>query len=146
MKKLLIPLTLILMAIVVACSVQIKQWIYPEKTVTKDLNLTIVNANSYRSHVYAHSSAMLNVVVIRLRKQQMDTLFVKDYPSFKLSRLSSYSQSFNQRIHVPGVTDKKEKIILVYNIVYKTKESMFVMPYVNYIGKGTTNDNFVITI
>ena len=146
MKKLFIPLTFILLAIVVACSVQIKQLIYPEKTVTKDLNITIVHANSYSSHVYANSSAMLNVVVIRLRKQHMDTLFIKDYPSFKLRNLSSYSKSFNERIHVPGIKDKKEKIILVYNIVYKTKESMFVMPYVNYIGNGTTNDNFYITI
>ena len=140
------PLTFILLAIVVACSIQIKQLIFPGKTVTKDLSITIVPANTYHSRVYANSSATLNVVVIKLRGQKMDTLFVKEYPKFKLSKLSSYSKGFNQNIHVSNVIDKKEKIILLYNISYTTKESIFVMPYVNYIGSGTTNDKFLITI
>ncbi len=146
MKNILFSITFILLAVAFACSLQIKQWLYPEQTVTKDVNLTIVHANPYHSHVYANSTAMLNVMVIRLRGQQMDTLFVRDYLDFKLSKLSSYSKGFNENIHVPEVTDKKEKIILVYNIVYKTKESTFIIPHVNYIGIGITNDKFLITI
>lgn len=76
----------------------------------------------------------------------MDTIFVKDYPDFKLTKLSSYAKGFNQNIYIPDVADKKERIILVYKIIYTTKESVLTVPTVNFIGKGETNDKFLINI
>jgi hypothetical protein len=146
MKKILVVFTLIVLLVSVAYCGQIEQLICPEKIVSKNINITIVPANTYRSSVYAKSSAMLNVLVIKLKGQEMDTLFEKDYPKFKLNNLPSYSKNFNQSIYISNIADNKEKIILVYNIIYKTKESFLTIPSVHYIGKGATNDKFTISI
>ncbi len=146
MKKIICSFVLIISVITLSFSAQIKEWISPEKKVGKNLNLTIVHANPYRSRIYNHSTAMLNVVVIRVVGQKMDTLFVKNYPDFKLTKLSSFSKGFNQNIYIPDVADEKEKIVLVYNIIYTTKESVLTIPTVNFIGKGATNDKFIINI
>lgn len=146
MKKIFLLVSSMFFIVSLACSGYIKEWIFPEKTVAKNINLQIVEASNYRYKVYRNSSAMLNITVISLHGNDRDTLITKDYPDFKLRNLSSYSKGFKQNIYIPGVLDKKEQIIVLYTIKYISKGSVLTVPNVKYIGKGTTNDNYLIQI
>jgi hypothetical protein len=125
---------------------RINQWIRPEKIVSKNVNLIIVPENNFGSSAYAHSSAMINVTVIKLSDHKTDTIFVKDYPNFSLRSLPSYSRNFKQSIHIPNVADRRERIVFLYTVIYKSKGSLLKIPFVNYIGHGATNDDIHINI
>ncbi len=146
MKKIFISIICILTTVLLAYSGTVHEWIFPEKTVAKNINLQISKTNNYRYKVYHNSYAMVNVTVISLHKNNIDTLITKDFTDFKLRNLSSYSKTFNQNIHVPDVSDKKQQIVVVYTIKYTSKGSTLMIPNVKYIGKGVTNDNFIIHI
>ena len=144
MKKIFLVLSCIFFIVTLACSAYIKEWISPEKTVTKNINLQIVHSTSYQNRIYRNSSAMLNIVVISLHGNNTDTLLTKDFPDFKLRNLPSYSKEFRQTIFIPNVVDKKEQIIVLYTIKYISKGSVLTIPNIKYVGKGVTNDNLLI--
>lgn len=146
MRKIFLFSACIVFMLLLACSGYLKEWISPEKTVAKNINLQIVEASSYKYKIYRNSSAMLNITVISVHENKSDTLVTKDYPNFKLRNLPLYSKGFNQNIYIPYVLDKKEQIIVLYTIRYTSKGSVLTIPNVKHIGKGTTNDNLLIQI
>lgn len=146
MKKIFLLVSCIFSVGLFAYSPSIKNWIFPEVKVTKNINLEIKQANTYGFKAYRHSSAMLNITVISLRGADVDTLVTKDYPAFKLRNLPSYSKSFKEFISVTDISDRQEQVIVLYTIKYKSDGHILIVPYRKYIGKGTTNDTFLIQI
>lgn len=144
MKKLISIFIFTLMLITVSFYAQLKQWIRPISTVDKNIVLTISPDNSYRHKVYDHSSAQLNVTVIKLSRFRRDTLVTKEYPEFKLKNLTAVSERFNETIHIPDAGSGP--IVINYNITYKWKGSILEIKNLKRMDKGMAQDQLLIHI
>ncbi len=144
MRKFL--LSSILVVLTASFQTPIKELICPEKPISKTINFKIAPAATYQHKAYAHSFAALHITVIKLKGNRIDTLIEKEYPDFKLSKLTSYSKEFHQIVRIPKVVDSKEQIIFLYNVTYKSKGSSLKVPNANWITRGTTESDIQISI
>ena len=144
MKKLISIFVFALMLITASFYAQVKQWIRPISTVDKNIVLTISPDNSYRHKVYDHTSAQLNVTVIKWSRFKRDTLVTKDYPEFKLKNLAAVSKRFNETIHIPDAG--RGPIVINYNITYKWKGSILEIKNLKRMDKGMAQDQLLIHI
>jgi hypothetical protein len=118
---------------------QVKQWIYPEKTISKNISLNVSAGSEYSSRAYANSVAMLQYTVIKVKGNKSVVLLENVYPELELKKLHLLSPAFLQNIHISGVNDNKEQIIINYTITYKSNGSVLKIQNSRYISKGENN-------
>lgn len=118
---------------------QVKHLLRPEKKVTKSISL-IVSKNNYDPRIYHSSNASVELILIKISKHSTDTIMQKQYPEFRLKKLASFAETFNQTIEIPDVVDRKERILVHYIITYKSKGSVLQIKQGKLIPRKVTED------
>lgn len=134
------------MVISAAFYAQLKQWIHPNTTVDKEIVVAISADNSYRHQIYDHSSAQVNVTVVKLRGAKPDTLVTKEFPEFKLKNLADVSKQFNETICIPVTAEGKGRIVIDYNVTYKWKGSILEVKNLKQMDKNNIENQLLIHI
>jgi hypothetical protein len=146
MKKLLLTLTFTTVVVTASFHAQVLHWIRPEKTISKEIHLNVAADFNYSCRVYDHSFAKVSLTILKIKGNEMDTLWEKQYPDVPLKKFPSLKQALRQTIHIPGVVDSKEQIVLSYTITYTSKESILQIQKHKFVSKGKSNDQFYIII
>lgn len=146
MKKLLFTTIFTLAVFTASFHAQVKHLIVPEKKINKNISLIISPDRNYTPHIYTYCEAKLDYTIVKIRGRQIDTLVQKEYPAIKLKKLSAFAEGFNQTIEIPGVSDKKERIVVSYTITYQSDEGQLKVHYNNPIPVGSKEEQLQITI
>ncbi len=146
MKKLILTLVLTIAIVATSFYAQIKNCIYPEKTVSKDISLKVFAGSDYSAKAYNHSVAKLHLTVFKVIGKESTIVLKKEYPALHLKKLHSLTQTVDQTLHISGVVDSREQIVIVYTITYKTKGNILTIENAKWIAKGIQKDQLHITI
>ena len=147
MKKILITgLTAIILVTGLAFNQQIIQGFSSEKPIQKEINFTIGADNNYTSKAYESSYASVKVTVTKISGKKETIIWSKSFDTMPLKKYADFKNALSSKIIIPGVLDRKEKLLVIYTITYNTKGSILQTAYGAEISKGQKNDNLFINI
>jgi hypothetical protein len=117
-----------------------------EVSVSKNIDVEVYKTSSYVSPVYAKSTAQLEVTVVRIKNNRKDTVWQH---SFQPTELKDFPESDNpllQKITIPNVNDRKEKLEVYYKVTYDSKGSILNYWNITTIGQGQQTGKLHIQI
>jgi hypothetical protein len=109
---------------------------YAGKPVNKNINFEVYKNASYVSPAYAHAFATLQVTIVRVKGNKKDTVWEHTYQPKELKDYPASDKPMVQKITIPNVNDKKEKLEVYYRIIYNAQGSVLNMLNTTTIGKG----------
>ncbi len=145
-KLLLISFTVVLLAFGLIFNQEIVQFFSPEKPVQKEISFMIGAYNNYSSKAYESSYATVQVTVTKISNRKETVIWSKAFVNLPLNKYSALKTAVANKLIIPDVLDKKEKLMITYTITYNTKGSILQMAYETEILKGQKNDNLFINI
>src|SRR5258706_13882306 len=120
-KKLLIGTALILL---VGAYCFLAKSLFPGTPVNKDIDVSVYKTASYISPAYADTYATLEVTVVRVNGNKKDTAWQHTFEPKKLEDYPASDKPMVQKITIPNVNDRKEKLEIWYRLTYNTKGSV----------------------
>jgi hypothetical protein len=117
-----------------------------EKPVSKDINVEVYKTASYISAAYANTFATLEVTVIRVKGNKKDTAFQHIFQPKELKDYPGSDKPLVQKITIPNVNDRKEKLEIYYKLTYDSKGSVLNFLNTKTIGKGEQTSKVNIQI
>jgi hypothetical protein len=92
--------------------------------VNKNISFTVYKNSSYSSVVYNNTSAQVHIVVEKINdKGQRTKVWDRMLDAKCLSQYPSAENALQQKITIPNVNEKKERIIVYYTLTYNSKGS-----------------------
>jgi hypothetical protein len=146
MRKLFFTIILSMAVITASFHAQVKKLVIRERKVSKNIEVAISTENNYSSHAYKYCEAAIDYTVVKVRGGRMDTLLQKEFLPFKLKELSSFAKSFDEKIAIKDVADRREQIIIYYTITYSSKGSTLKVNQEKLVPKGVAADSLKIHI
>ena len=115
-------------------------------SVSKNIDLEVYKTASYVSPAYANATASLEVIVVKVKNNQRDTIYQHSFQPTELKNFPASDKPMTQKISIPNVNDKKERLEVYYKVTYDSKGS--VLNFLNYttIGKGQQTGKLNIQI
>lgn len=117
-----------------------------ETPVSKDINVEVYKTASYISPAYANTFATLQVTIIRVNGNKKDTAFQHTFQSKELKDYPASDKPMIQKITIPNVNDRKEKLEIYYKLTYNTKGSILNFLNTTILGKGQQSGKLHIQI
>ncbi|MBS1746052.1 MAG: hypothetical protein JST21_07780 [Bacteroidetes bacterium] len=114
--------------------------------VNKHINLEVYKMASYGSPAYENTTATLEVTIVRIRGNQRDTAFQYKFQPKQLKDFPDSNQPMVQKIIIPNVNDKKEKLEVYYKLSYDANGSVLNFLNTSVIGKGEQSGKLNIQI
>ena len=142
-RKLIITAAALLVS---ALSVLFSKDLFSEKPVTKDIDVTVYKTASYVAPVYESTFATLEVTIIRVTGNKRDTAWQHTFQPKQLKDYPGSDKPMIEKITIPNVNDKKEKLEVYYKLIYNTKGSVLNFLNTTTIGKGQQNGKLDIQI
>jgi hypothetical protein len=146
MRKLFFTIILSMAVITASFHAQVKKLVIRERKVSKNIDMAISTKSNYSSHAYKYCEAQINYTVIKVRGAQKDTLVQKEFLPFKLKELSQVAKSFDEKIAINDVADRREQILINYTVTYSAKGSILRVNYEQLVPKGAQTDSVRIHI
>ena len=146
MRKLFFTIILSMAVITASFHAQVKKLVIRERKVNKNIELAISTDNNYSSNAYKHCEATIDYTVVKVRGARMDTLLQKEFVPFKLKELPSFAKSFDEKIAVKDVAERKEKIVIYYTVTYSSKGSILKVNHETLVPKDVETDSLRIHI
>lgn len=114
--------------------------------VSKDIDLEVYKTASYVSPAYANTTASLEVTVVKVKNNVRDTIWQHSFQPTELKDFPASDKPMTQKIFIPNVNDKKERLEVYYKVTYDSEGS--VLNFLNYttIGKGQQTGKLNIQI
>jgi hypothetical protein len=125
---------------------QVKKLVIRERKVSKNIDMTISTKNNYSSNTYKYCEAKIDYTVIKVRGSMIDTLIQRQFLPFKLKELPSFAKSFDEKITIKDVAERKERIIINYTVTYYSKGSILRINHEKLVPKGVDVDSLKIQI
>jgi hypothetical protein len=119
---------------------------FNQKAVNKDINVEVYKDASYVSPAYADTYASLEVTVVRVHGNKRDTAWQHTFAPKQLSEYPSADKPLLQKISIPNVNDRKEKLEIYYRLTYNTKGSVLDFLNTTMVGKGQQTGKLNIKI
>jgi hypothetical protein len=114
--------------------------------VNKNINVEVYKTASYASPAYADATASLEVTVVRVKDNKKDTVWQHAFKQTELKDYPASDKPITQRISVPNVNDRKEKLEIYYNVKYNSKGSILDYRNIQTIGQGQQTGKLNIQI
>jgi hypothetical protein len=92
--------------------------------VDKHINVEVYKMASYISPAYANTTATLEVTVVRVRGNKRDTAFQHSFQPKQLKDFPDSDKPLVQKIIIPNVNDKKERLEVYYKLSYDAQGSV----------------------
>lgn len=144
MKKIIIISTSLLLTAGAYCFFAKQSTV--ETPVSKNINVEVYKTTSYISPVYENSTATLEVTVVRVKGDKRDTAFQHTFQPMQLKDYPGSDKPMVQKITIPNVNDRKEKLEVYYKLTYDSKGSVLYFLNTETIGKGQQTGSFQIQI
>jgi hypothetical protein len=144
MKKKLIISAALMMLVGSYCL--LTKSLFPAEPVSKDINLEVYKTASYVSPVYADTYATLEVTVVRVNGNKRDTAWQHTFDPKQLKDYPASDKPMMQKITIPNVNDRKEKLEIYYRLTYNTRGSVLNFLNTTMIGKGQQGGKLNIQI
>src|SRR4051812_14844122 len=117
-----------------------------KKPVDKNVNVEIYKTASYVSPAYANTFATLQVTVVRVKGNKKDIAFQHTFQPKELKDYPGSDKPMVQKITIPNVNDRKEKLEIYYRLTYDSKGSVLNFLNTETIGKGKQTSKLNIKI
>ena len=114
--------------------------------VSKNINVEVYKTASYVSPAYANATATLEVTVVRVRGNKRDTAFQHTFQPTELKNFPASDKPLIQKISIPNVNDKKEKLEVYYKVSYNSQGSVLNAWNIATLGKGQQSGKLHIQI
>lgn len=144
MKKLFIITTAVLL--IAAGYYFFETQFSPVAPVSKNIDVEVYKTASYISSAYENSTATLQVTVVRVKGNQRDTAFQHTFQRKQLKDFPESDKPMVQKIIIPNVNDRKEKLEIYYRLTYDSKGSVLNFLNTTTIGKGQQSGKLNIQI
>jgi hypothetical protein len=144
MKKTLIITTLALL--ITAAWWLINKNEKPTNTVSKNINVEVYKNASYISPAYKNTFATLQVTVVRVNGKERDIVWQHTYKPTELKDFPGVDKPMTQKISIPNVNDKKEKLEIYYQVSYNSQGSVLNLLNTAVIEKGQKTGKLSIEI
>ena len=115
-------------------------------SVSKNINVEVYKTASYISPAYNNATAALQVTVVRVRGDKRDTAFQHTFQPKELKDYPASDRPIVQKITIPNVNDKKEKLEIYYKLTYDSQGSILNFLNTTTIGKGQQTGKLHIQI
>ena len=115
-------------------------------SVSKNINVEVYKTASYISPAYNNATAALQVTVVRVRGDKRDTAFQHTFQPKELKDYPASDRPIVQKITIPNVNDKKEKLEIYYQLTYDSQGSILNFLNTTTIGKGQQTGKLHIQI
>ena|SRR5205809_1225176 len=122
------------------------QHVTSAKPVSKDINVEVYKTASYVSPAYANTFATLQVTVVRIKGNKKDTAWQHTFQPKELKDYPASDKPMVQKITIPNVNDRKEKLEIYYQLTYNTQGSILNFLNTTIIGKGQQTGKLNIQI
>jgi hypothetical protein len=142
MKKLIITATLLISGLGFFYYKQFPK----EVPVSKNINVEVYKTTSYVAPVYENSTAQLEVTVVRVRNNKKDTVWQHSFKATELKDYPGSDKPMLQKITIPNVNDRKEKLEVYYKVTYDSKGSILNYWNITTIGRGQQTGKLYIQI
>jgi len=142
MKKLIITVTLLIAGLGFLYYKQSPK----EVSVIKNIDVEVYKTSSYVSPAYANATAQLEVTVVRIRNNKKDTVWQHSFQPTELKNFPESNNPLLQKITIPNVNDRKEKLEIYYKVTYDSKGSILNYWNITTIGKGQQTGKLHIQI
>jgi hypothetical protein len=142
MKKLIITVTLVISGLGFFYYKQFPK----EVPVSKNINVEVYKTTSYVAPVYENSTAQLEVTVVRVRNNKKDTVWQHSFKPTELKDYPGSDKPMLQKITIPNVNDRKEKLEVYYKVTYDSKGSILNYWNITTIGRGQQTGKLHIQI
>ena len=146
MKKHLLWLSVVIVVVFTSFQQQVREVINPEKPVTKDISLAVYAGSNYTSKIYDASVAQLHVTVYKVRGYNYSIVWEKTFDTMELKKIPGCANALSQQVRITNVFDKKEQLVVVYNLVYDSKGSRLETKYGEYVSRGNNTNKLYIGI
>ena len=143
MKKLIIITAVTLLIAVVYAFIGVTT---PGTAVNKNINVEVYKTASYVAPAYANATATLEVTVVRVKGNKRDTAFRHTFQPKQLKDYPESDKPMIQKITIPNVNDKKEKLEVYYKLTYNAAGSILNFLNTSVIGKGQQTGRLNIQI
>ncbi|MEP7319918.1 MAG: hypothetical protein ABI921_14280 [Panacibacter sp.] len=124
MKKTLISSSLIVLMTLMVYGTQIWDYIKPNKTLNKEITLSIAPESNYTSAAYSNAKATVHVVVTKVRGNKETIVWDKVFDTIQLKNYPRLNQAYTEDVKIPGLIDNKEKLMVNYIITYDNNGSV----------------------
>ena len=124
MKKTLISSSLIVLMTLMVYGTQIWDYIKPNKTLNKEITLSIAPESNYTSAAYSNARATVHVVVTKVRGNKETIVWDKVFDTIQLKNYPRLNQAYTEDVKIPGLIDNKEKLMVNYIITYDNNGSV----------------------
>jgi hypothetical protein len=142
MKKLIITVTLLISGLGFLYYKQSPK----EVSVSKNIDVEVYKTSSYVAPVYANATAQLEVTVVRIKNNKKDTVWQHSFQPTELKDFPGSDNPLLQKITIPNVNDRKEKLEVYYKVTYDSKGSILNYWNITTIGKGQQTGKLHIQI
>jgi len=115
-------------------------------SVSKNINVEVYKTASYISPAYKNATATLQVTVVRVRGDKRDTAFQHTFQPKELKDYPASDRPMVQKITVPNVNDKTERLEIYYQLTYDSQGSILNFLNTTTIGKGQQTGKLHIQI
>jgi hypothetical protein len=122
------------------------QHVTPAKQVSKNINVEVYKTASYVSPVYANTFATLQVTVVRVHGDKKDIAWQHTFQPKELKDYPASDKPLIQKITIPNVNDRKERLEIYYQLTYNTQGSVLNFLNTTTIGKGQQSGKLNIQI
>jgi len=147
MKKHLLWLSVIIAVVILASfQQQVREVISPEKPVTKDINLAVYAGGNYTSKIFDASVAQLQVMVYKVRGNKYSVVWEKTFDTMELNKIPASENALSQQVSIRNVFDKREQLVVVYNLTYNSKGSILKTQNGTYVSRGSNRNKLFISI
>lgn len=124
MKKTLISSSLIVLMTLMVYGTQIWDYVKPNKTLNKEITLSIAPESNYTSAAYSNAKATVHVVVTKVRGNKETIVWDKVFDTIQLKNYPRLNQAYTEDVKIPGLIDNKEKLMVNYIITYDNNGSV----------------------
>jgi len=144
MKRKLIIGAALLLAVASYCF--LTKSLFPGKPVSKNIDLEVYKTASYLSPVYADTYATLEVTVVRVHGNKKDTAWQHTFEPKQLKEFPASDKPLVQKITIPNVNDRKERLEVYYKLSYNSRGSVLNFLNTTMLGKGQQTGKLNIQI
>jgi hypothetical protein len=118
----------------------------PANAVSKNINVEVYKNASYISPAYKNSFATLKVTVVRVNGKERDIVWQQTYKPTELKDFPGVDKPMTQKISIPNVNDKKERLEIYYQVTYNSQGSILNLLNTAVIEKGQKTGKLLIEI
>ncbi len=114
--------------------------------VSKNINVEVYKNASYISPAYKNTFATLKVTVVRINGKERDIVWQHTYKPTELKDFPGVDKPMTQKISIPNINDKKEKLEIYYQVTYNSQGSILNLVNTSVIEKGQKTGKLSIEI